>query len=106
MALISWGCRLEFSKVSEQEVRDFIIEKGILHTKISKYLYIISNFQENSEIFLLKPFLSTLVGLNGPEGNMPKDGQYDYELILSSAKLHGVAPTAMNDGKLCVKDEI
>ena len=40
MALISWGCRLEFSKVIEQEVRDFIIEKGILHTKISKYLYI------------------------------------------------------------------
>jgi len=72
MALISWGCRLEFSKVIEQEVRDFIIEKG----------------------------------LNGPEGNMPKDGQYDYELILSSSKLHGVAPTAMNDGKLCVKDVI
>ena len=104
MALISWGCRLEFSKVNEQEVRDFIIEKGILHT--SKYLNTYIIFKKILKSYFLKPFLSTLVGLNGPEGNMPKDGQYDYELILSSSKLHGVAPTAMNDGKLCVKDVI
>ena len=81
------------------------LQKKVFYIQKYQNIYI-SNFQENSEIFLLKPFLSTLVGLNGPEGNMPKDGQYDYELILSSSKLHGVAPTAMNDGKLCVKDVI
>ena len=42
-----------------------------------------------------------ILGLHGPEGNHPKDGQYDYELILSSAKLHGVASNDMNDDNLC-----
>ena len=42
-----------------------------------------------------------LLGLHGPEGSHPKDGQYDYELILSSAKLHGVASNDMNDDNLC-----
>ena len=46
-----------------------------------------------------------LAGLNGPEGTHPKDGQYDYGLITSSAKLHGVAPDDMNENKadLCTK---
>ena len=44
-------------------------------------------------------------GLNGPEGNMAKDGQYDYDLILSSAKIHKVESNDMNDvrSKLCSK---
>ena len=44
-------------------------------------------------------------GLNGPEGTHPKDGQFDYGLITSSAKLHGVAPDNMNENKadLCSK---
>ena len=71
MALIAWGCRLEFSVVNEEEIIQFIRAKG----------------------------------LNGPEGNHSKDGQYDYDLILSSAKIHGVEPNDMNDArsKLCSK---
>ena len=71
MALIAWGCRLEFSVVNEEEIIQFIRAKG----------------------------------LNGPEGNHSKDGQYDYDLILSSAKIHGVEPNDMNDerSKLCSK---
>ena len=103
MALIAWGCRLEFSKVNAQEVRQFIREKGI-YMQIYKKIYII--LKKNLNLSEKNPFLSTIIGLHGPEGNMPKDGQYDWELILSSSKLHGVAPTAMNDGKLCVKDVI
>ena len=71
MALIAWGCRLEFSMVNEEEIIQFIRSKG----------------------------------LKGPEGNHSKDGQYDYDLILSSAKIHGVEPNDMNDArsKLCSK---
>ena len=29
MALIAWGCRLEFSKVNEEEVKEFIKSKGM-----------------------------------------------------------------------------
>ena len=29
MALIAWGCRLEFSKVNEEEVKEFIKTKGM-----------------------------------------------------------------------------
>ena len=30
MALITWGCRLEFSYVNEEEIREFIKTKGII----------------------------------------------------------------------------
>ena len=80
-------------------------EKKVFTCKYLKNIvYII--LKKNLNLSEKNPFLSTIIGLHGPEGNMPKDGQYDWELILSSSKLHGVAPTAMNDGRLCVKDEI
>ena len=91
MALITWGCRLEFSYVDEEEIREFIKTKG---KTIKPW---------NQNISLLQRI--SLAGLNGPEGTHPKDGQYEYGLITSSAKLHGVAPDNMNENKadLCSK---
>lgn len=38
-------------------------------------------------------------GLKGPEGNHPKDGQYDYHLIVSASN-NGLIDD-MNDDELC-----
>jgi len=67
LALIAWGCKLEMSKVNEEEVVQFIRDKG----------------------------------LKGPEGDHPKDGQYDWMLMTASSDLNHVATNEMNDEKLC-----
>ena len=41
--------------------------------------------------------------MRGPEGDMGKDGQYDFMLQKSSAELNNVASNDLNDKKLCAK---
>ena len=53
MALIAWGCRLEFSKVNAQEVRQFIREKGI-YMQIYKNIFII--LKKNLNLSEKNPF--------------------------------------------------
>jgi len=40
-------------------------------------------------------------GMRGPEGEMGKDGQYDFMLLKSSAELNNVGKNEMNNKKLC-----
>jgi len=44
-------------------------------------------------------------GMRGPEGDMAKEGQFDFMLQKSSAELNNVASNDMNDQKLCAKYE-
>ena len=39
--------------------------------------------------------------MRGPEGEMGKDGQYDFMLLKSSAELNNVKRNELNNNKLC-----
>ena len=60
-----------------------------LHAKFRKPLYFIR--------------CSVLPGMKGPEGDMSRDGQYDFMLLKSSAVMNNVQPNNLNDKKLCAK---
>ena len=45
--------------------------------------------------------INQILGLKGPEGDHPKDGQYSWMLLNASSDLNNVATNQMNDEKLC-----